>query len=546
MKRRAFLKRTTTAAGAMMVGVGLPLFNHLGEILPAQAYAPANDDRGGSPLLTKFVDPLPLLSVLKPVEQIQGKPFYKIAMTQFQQQLHRDLPPTTVWGFHGTYPGPTIEARRDQSIVVQWINNLPTKHLLPIDHTLCRTDPSIPDVRTVTHMHGAHVSSESDGGPLDWFTPGQSRTYNYPNAQPAATLWYHDHAMAITRLNVYAGLSGFYLLRDELEDQLNLSRGPFEIPLVIQDRMFQFNGQLFYPNKGVTNIHPVWVPKFFGDTALVNGKVWPFLEVEPRRYRFRILNGCNSRFLRFALSSGQPFYQIGTDGGFLPGPVKLTQLFLGCAERADVIVDFSGMRGATVTMTNDAPAPFPDGGSFVIPEILQFRVTKPLSAPDSSSIPSSIGALSSFTDSPVVKTRDLTLYEGLDPQGNSICLLLNRLPFDAPVTEMPKLGTTEIWRFINLTEDAHPIHVHLVQFHVMDRQPFSVATYQATGQLVFTGPPVPRPANEAGPKDTVTAMPGKVTRIKVRFTDFTGKYVWHCHIVEHEDNDMMRPFEVVP
>src|SRR5882762_3304490 len=148
MKRRAFLKTTTTAAGAMMVGVGLPLFNRLAEIPPAQAYAPVNDDLGGSALLAKFVDPLPLLSVLKPVEQIQGKPFYRIAMTQFQQQLHRDLPPTTVWGFHGTYPGPTIEARRDHPIVVQWINNLPTKHLLPIDHTLCRTDPSIPDVRT--------------------------------------------------------------------------------------------------------------------------------------------------------------------------------------------------------------------------------------------------------------------------------------------------------------------------------------------------------------------------------------------------------------
>src|SRR5260370_8359209 len=153
--------------------------------------------------------------------------------------------------------------------------------------------------------------------------------------------------MAIPRLNVYAGLSGFYLLGDELEDQLNLSRGSFEITLVIQDRMFQFNGQLSYPNKGVTNIHPVWVPKFFGDTALVNGKVWPFLEVEPRRYRFRILNGCNSRFLRFALSSGQPFYQIGTDGGFLPGPVKLTQLFLRCPDLPVLILTFSRLTSPT-------------------------------------------------------------------------------------------------------------------------------------------------------------------------------------------------------
>jgi spore coat protein A, manganese oxidase len=545
MKRRAFLKTTTTAAGAMAAAVGLPLFNHLREIVPALGRSSVNNTLRGSPLLAKFVDPLPLPNVLKPVEWIQGKPFYRLAMTQFQQQLHRDLPPTTVWGFQGSYPGPTIEARTDHPIVVQWINNLPTKHLLPIDHTICGAEPPVPDVRSITHLHGLHVSSESDGDPLKWFTPGQSRTDHFPNCQPATMLWYHDHALAITRLNVYAGLAGFYLLRDEIEDQLNLPCGPFEIPLMIQDRSFQSNGQLFYPNRGITEIHPVWVPEFIGDTTLVNGKVLPFLEVEPRRYRFRILNACNSCFLHAILSSGQPFYQIGGDGGFLSTPVKLTQLLLGAAERADVILDFSGMRGATVTMTH-GKAPFPRSGSVKIPEILQFRVTKPLSTPDNSSIPSSIAGLPFFADSPVVRTRDLTLNEELDAQGRCTGVLLNGLPFSAPVTEKPKLGTTEIWRFINLAMGAHPIHLHLVQFHVLDRCPFDMATYQSTGQLVFTGSTVPRFANEAGLKDTVIVGPSEVLRIKVRFTDFTGCYVWHCHRLEHEDNDMMRPFEVVP
>lgn len=346
-------------------------------------------------------------------------------------------------------------------------------------------------------------------------------------------------------MNVYTGLAGFYLLRDDLEARLNLPRGPFEIPLAIQDRTFQSNGQLSYPDRGVTRIHPVWVPEFFGDTALVNGKIWPFLEVEPRKYRFRMLNGCNSRYLRVALSSGQSFLQIGAEGGFLPRPVKLEKILIAPAERADVIIDFSGQKGATLTLTNDAPAPFPGPNtSPALPQIMQFRVTKPLSEPDTSSVPASIEGLPLYANQPAVRVRNLTLTEELK-NGNPVRTLLDGLPFDAPVTEKPELGTTEIWQLINLTGDAHPIHLHLVQFHVLDRQPFDVAKYQSTGQLDFTGPAVPRLTNEAGLKDTVNALPGKVTRLKARFTTFTGRYVWHCHMLEHEDNDMMRPFEVV-
>jgi spore coat protein A len=260
----------------------------------------------------------------------------------------------------------------------------------------------------------------------------------------------------------------------------------------------------------------------------------------------RILNGCNARFLRLSLSSGQPFHQIGAEGGLLPEPVRLTQILMTPAERADVIVDFSGHKGETILLTNDAPAPFPGGGQLVIGEIMQFGVTKSLSAPDTSSLPASLAVEPTLFEDQAVRVRDLTLSEELDAQGNSIRLLLDGLPFDAPATEKPRLATTEIWRLINLTMDAHPIHLHQTSFHVLDRQPFDVAQYQATKQLHFSGPAVRRAANEAGLKDTVRAMPGEVTRILVPFRDFAGRYVWHCHILEHEDNDMMRPLEILP
>jgi spore coat protein A len=537
--RRLFLKTSMAAGAGLLTVAGTGgFFMRFGQSERAFAAFP------NSPELRKFVDPLPIPGVLRPVRKVNGVPFYEVPMTQFRQQLHRDLPPTTVWGFHGSYPGPTIEARTKQPLIVKWINDLPTTHLLPIDHTLAGAEPPIPDVRTAVHLHEGHVPPESDGGPLAWFTPGHSRTLHYPNIQPATTLWYHDHALAITRLNVYAGLAGFYLLRDDPEDHLNLPKGAFEIALAIQDRTFRTNGQLFYPNKGIT--HPVWVPEFFGDTALVNGKVWPFLEVEPRKYRFRILNGCNARFLRLALSSGQPLHQIGAEGGFLPKPLDLTHILMTPAERADVILDFSGREGETITLTNDAPAPFPGGGAIVIRKLMQFKVTRPLSAPDTSSLPASLGVVPALSEDQVAKVRDLTLSEELDAQGNSKRLLLDGLPFAAPVTEKPRLGTTEIWRLINLTMDAHPIHLHQTTFHVLDRQPFDVARYQATKQLVFTGPAIRRAANEAGLKDTVRAMPGEVTRILAPFRDFSGSYVWHCHILEHEDNDMMRPLEILP
>jgi spore coat protein A len=493
------------------------------------------------------VDRLPLPSVLQPQYGVYPKAaYYEVGMTQFTQQLHRDLDPTPVWGYHGTYPGPTIETQTNQPVVVKWINDLPTTHLLPIDTTIHGAQPPNPAVRAVVHLHGGNVPPESDGFPEDWFVPGESDTYHYPNAQQAATLWYHDHALGITRLNVYAGLAGFWIIRDLQERLLNLPQGPYEVPLVIQDKSFNADGTLFYPDKGDT--HPVWLPEFFGDTALVNGKVWPYLEVEPRRYRVRIINGSQSRFYKLSFSNKHLFWQIGSEGGLLQQPVPLREVLLAPAERADIIVEFARHQGESITLTGNAPAPFPFNNpeNPAITEIMQFRVTRPLSGRDTSRVPAWLRSVPRILPRQASVVRNLTLEEVLDPDGNPIMLMLNGAMWDDPITEQPRLGSTEIWRFLNLTMDTHPIHLHLVQFQVLNRRKFDVEEYMATGRIIYLGPEVPPAPNETGWKDTVRANPGESTSIIMRFSSFTGKYVWHCHILEHEDNEMMRPYEVLP
>jgi spore coat protein A len=512
------------------------------------------------------VDALPIPGVLSP--KTPGGSHYRVEISEFSQQLHRDLPKTIVWGYNGSYPGPTFEVRRNRPITVEWVNNLVDPKLqLPLDTTIEESPPNLPRARVVPHLHGGHILSAWDGIPDAWFTSGSppvtgpgfyGTTFEYANDQQAATLWYHDHAAGVTRLNVYAGLAGFYLIRDAVEDTLNLPSGPFEIPLVIQDRMFDASGQLFYPDKGVTSKHPIWVPNVFGNIALVNGKVWPFLEVEPRKYRFRILNGSNSRFYNLRLTSKhhkQHFTQIGSDGGFLPAPVTLDELLIAPGERADVIIDFAKHKGEHIVLTNDAPSPFPAGETTSLPEIMQFRVSKPLSERDTSSLAARLPPFHQLNPHSAVKVRHLTLNHNRDKNGKPIILLLGSnvggLPFSAPVTEKPRDHSTEIWSFLNLTDGTHPMHLHLVEYQVLDRQNFDVDLYIASNgkQLSFTGPRIAPDPNEMGPKDTVRANPGQATRIIVRFdalpTDRIRRFMWHCHILEHEDNDMERPYVVV-
>jgi spore coat protein A len=495
--------------------------------------------------LAHFVDRLPIPPVAKPSGLRQSPadsalriPNYRVAMRQFQAKVHRDVPSTTFWGYNGSCPGPTIETRCGEPIVVEWVNELPHQHFLPIDHTLHGAEAGKPEVRTVVHLHGGRTGPESDGYPEDWFAPGQSATYYYPNRQDAACLFYHDHAMGITRLNAVAGLMGLYVVRDKFEDELNLPRGDYEIPLVLFDRSFRPDGQLFYPVSPKPGAP--WVSEYYGSAILANGKIFPFHEVEPRRYRLRLLNSSNGSFYRLAFSSnasvsseGLPFHQIGSEQGFLAAPAEMNLLILGPGERADLIFNFSTHAGTEVVLRTDVTV------------VMQFRVS-PGKAPDPSHLPATLRPITRMPESASVRTRELTLADYQNRLGRSSVMLLNGMHWDMPVTENPVLNSTEIWSFINLTDDSHPIHLHLVRFQILDRRPFDLTVYQLTGKVVFTGAPLALAAGELGWKDTVRVDPMTVTRIIVKFEGFAGRYVWHCHMLEHEDNEMMRPYVILP
>jgi FtsP/CotA-like multicopper oxidase with cupredoxin domain len=410
----------------------------------------------------------------------------------------------------------------------------------------------------------------------------------YVNTQLPATIWYHDHAFGYTRHNVYAGLAGYYLVTDPGHEPQGLPAAPYDLGVCIQDRMFTLDGQLWYPNEGETDVHPVWVPEFFGDFILVNGKVWPYLEVEPRKYRFRFLNGAQARFFSLALADrktsgpGPAFYQIASDGGYLSAPVVLNdpgdpkspRLLMAPGERCEVVVDFSAYApGREFLLRNTAKAPFPSGEPAdprTVGQVMLFRVV-PLRSPDTSVLPASLVPVHRLSNP--VRTRVMTLNELSVPEGPTGALL-NGMPFDAPTTEFPVVGTTEMWEIVNMTKDAHPIHIHLVQFQMVNRQSYNASryaqafkaanptlpamTYAPVGVTPYLqGKPSAPDANELGWKDTFRMNPGEVTRILVRFApqdespafafDATAGpgYVWHCHILEHEENDMMRPFHLV-
>jgi len=345
-------------------------------------------------------------------------------------------------------------------------------------------------------------------------------------------LWYHDHAMAINRLNVYAGLFGIYLVRDETEDALNLPRGPYEIPLAICDRQLTRDGQLEYPTSGDPDAP--WVPEVFGEAFLINGKLFPFLEAEPRRYRFRIVNVSNGRFLNLFLSDHAAMLQVGTDQGLLPGPVEIERLLLAPGERGDIVVDLAPFAGREILLHDS---------SF---DLLQIRVGQERKGEDTSSLPAALRPLARTPESAAVRTRELYLMEQMNRVAEPMMMLLNGAHWDMPVTEKPVLDSVEIWAFINATDDTHPIHLHLVRFQILDRRRFDAFDYQSTGKLRYTGPVEKPSPSEAGWKDTVRADSKMVTRIIVKFEGYVGRYVWHCHVLEHEDNEMMRPYEIVP
>ncbi|MGH9395132.1 MAG: multicopper oxidase family protein, partial [Terriglobales bacterium] len=316
MTRRQFLAASAAAAAA--------------RALPAQRARAATLD---PERLAKFIHPL--LPIARAPMATAGR--CRLVMRAADCQLHPDLPATRCWTYQGSFPGPLIEAQAGQPLQIEWVNALPREHFLPVDHTLEGAAAALPPVRAVVHLHGGRVPADSDGWPEAWTVPGQSQHCSYPNQQESALLFYHDHAMGLNRLNVYAGLAGLYLLRDDLEQELRLPADEFELPLALADRWLDPKGQLFYPTSGVPG-RP-WVPEVFGNCLLLNGQLWPSLQLEPRAYRLRLANLANGRFFRLSLAP-LTMHLIGSDQGLLAGPVAARELLLAPAERADVIVDF--------------------------------------------------------------------------------------------------------------------------------------------------------------------------------------------------------------
>jgi spore coat protein A len=708
LTRRQFLK------SGVATGAGLVTANGFGWSRLLAAQAAVQTPLPGSSI-PQFIQPLPLLEAAGgTIETVVGQDTVTLTMLEVQAAM---LPPgflpdykgTWVWSYRVTeeeepgeeaeaYINPVIVAERGAPMTVTFVNELGTASDTQVkawhdatDQTLHWADPLNSEANTcahtpgpasgdcllhydgpvpaVPHLHGGEIPPVLDGGPDAWFTSdganhghayyagpgggGNTAVYTYPNTQEAAPLWFHDHVLGLTRLDVYAGLAGAYVLTDpklQLPPGLHpvgLQQGTkgsvdYLIPLVIQDRMFDTAGQLFFPNVGINPEHPYWIPEFVGDTIVVNGKVWPFLNVEPRRYRFLVINGSNARTYELFFTNpktnadGPTIWQIGTDGGYLDAPVPidpnakssgLQKLLLMPGERADVIVDFSSAAGQMLLLRNIGRTPYPKGepphGS-TLGQIMVVRVGPgpvddtsydpasgiPLREPMIRLVDPTAGTLAQGVTAD--KTRQLTLNE-VQGDGGPLEVLVNntkwsgtdRSDFTAVTTndvteylsELPEEGTTEVWEIVNLTADAHPIHLHLVQFQLQNRQGFNTNRYGEAYEAAFPGgefipgygPPLdygsgnaralggnpdiarylqgparPPAANEAGWKDTVVVRPGEVTRIAVRFAptdkavdadsadlvypfDPDGHgYVWHCHIIDHEDNEMMRPYRVQP
>jgi len=589
--RRGFLQATSLAGGALLLpGLGTAPAG----ATPGLGLPPADDPLYLDPIadpgaIPRFVNRLPRPAR---IDLSNGGARTLVMAPTWQDVLGGGLGlRTPMWGFgqighpahqggaggaFATSPGPTIVARKHRPVRVRWVNALPFDHLLPVDTTIhwaySGTDHTIADngVPTVVHLHGGHIGPDDDGHPEAWYTLGGGTTgprfagtrYHYDNSQEACTLWYHDHTMGLTRLNVYAGLAGFYLLRDDRElaliEQDRLPCGPYELELMIQDRMFHPDGRLAYPDapSSQQSDGPSVQHRFHGQVILVNGKAWPYLEVEPRQYRLRLLNASNSRFYRLSVGGRWPFpvTQIGSDGGFLCRPHRLDgPLVLSPGERVDLVVDFRDHRGAAFELTNDAPTPFPKGAPVTPPadKVLQVRVDRPYDRRVTEPrLPRTLREAPYRVAGSPARTRRLVLFDGRDESGRRKPLLgtveRGALGWDDPITETPRLHTTEVWEVFNTTFETHPIHLHLVQFQVLDRAPFTAARDSRTGALsdIRVGRAQYPDATELGPKDTVMVPPGHVTRIKALF-DRRGVYVWHCHILEHEEHEMMRNYQVV-
>jgi spore coat protein A len=590
--------------------------------------------------------PLDPLSIPKWENTIAGPPpvyapvsgdYYEVNVSEFNQTI---LPPsmglqTTVYGYGGlakdavtgqslgfirNSPGPSFEAEACVPIKVKYSNDLTAPHMFAVDPSVMWADPNnmgmvMPPfpgfppgyptaqapVPICVHLHGGEVPAAVDGGPEAWFTSNglhgptyytaeptdaNAAVYQYPNDQEPATLWYHDHTLGMTRINVVSGMAGFYLLRDDADPIAPLlPQGKYEVPLAIQDRVFNDDGTFNFTIAPTNpDVHPYWGPEYFGDTIMVNGLVWPKMNVDRGAYRFRFLDGSNARFYDLSFSNGMPFTVIGTEGGYVKSATNVNRFLIAPGERFDVIVDFSNIApGTSVTLLNSASGPYPSGDPVdpaTTGQIMRFDVGSGV-GPSAPNLPAQLnptlsGAFPNLPTPSVNRSLVLTEIEG---PGGPLELLLDGQSFGAAVSELPKQGATEEWQIANPTMDTHPIHLHLVQFQVVKRQAYDavahynawVAVNNAAGNGAappWSGPTVPvdvtpalfgpvmyPDATEQGWKDTVKMNPGEVTWIRVRFASQDGSpfsfdptlgyYVWHCHIIDHEDNEMMRPYRVV-
>jgi FtsP/CotA-like multicopper oxidase with cupredoxin domain len=571
--------------------------------------------------LEPFVDPLPLPSRLIAAEH-DGR--LTVRIRAGEHQFHRDLPPSSIWGYEGTIPGPTIEAERGQPVAVDWLNELSGSFPVSVTVAPQATDADgvpvqcVPGLsggeldrnaaeltgHTVVHLHGGFTPAAYDGWAENLFAPGQAAVFDYPMNQRAALHWYHDHVMGITKLDVYAGLAGLWIVRDGRERELGLPEGPpFEVPLLIQDRNFDVDEHERLTGRLVHKTDPE-VMEAFPPFTVVNGKVWPVFEVRPATYRFRVLNGSNARTYRLVLlRDGRPdlerITQIGTDHGLLSAPAAVPSdgLVLASAERADLLVDFADLApGTELALLNSAAAPF-DGSRFPAtdaeraadparllpyPQVLRFRVGG--EAAPRRSIPPELAT--DFEPPPpatlaAAPRRAIALVEReLDREPNMLTMRelavvadaegearvriiegretttyrVAAAHFEDATTFFPMLDEYEVWQLLNLTGDTHPIHLHLDPFQILSRRPIryaipdgGIGERDLTATITFE-----RDAddeldhavddNERGLKDTVRVNPNELVEIAVRFTTYSGRYMYHCHILEHEDRDMMRPF----
>ncbi|UYM07598.1 multicopper oxidase family protein [Solicola gregarius] len=445
-----------------------------------------------------------------------------------QRETEQEIVPgarTTVWGYNGTFPGPTIESRSGRRTVVRHRNDLP--------------------VPTVVHLHGARTPPENDGYPIDLVLPkggdhgdhssmeggdvseGQ-RTYAYPMQQRAATLWYHDHRMDFTGPAVWRGLAGFHIVRDDEEEALDLPAGDREVPLMICDRAFASDGSFLYPSRddslmGDPGVEEEYMDGVLGDVMLVNGAPWPVLDVAATTYRFRILNACNARRLELGLDPAPDdgFTQIGSDGGLLGSPVSHDTIPIAQAERFDVVIDFSGYDiGDEITLTNGA-------GDGDMSEVMRFRVAS--TAPRPEPLPEKLADMSAYDEldeSAAEVTRSFEFEKDGERDGMEMWTVNGKLFDPERIDAKPARGSIEVWELHS--DPAHPIHLHQVSFKVLSRNKND-------------DEPLP---TDIGWKDTVDLKEGETAHVLVKFDSYPGKYVFHCHNLEHEDMAMMANFEI--